>query len=65
MPAHFIDLVRFCEENGLVVGDVRRWINEGRLPAVKLGRTILLPEDALERALSEATSGSAPNEESR
>lgn len=30
---------------------VRRWINEGRLPAVKLGRVIFIPVDALERTL--------------
>lgn len=53
MPTtRFIDLARFCTEHGLDESDVRRWINEGRLPAVKLGRTILLPEDALERALA-------------
>ena len=42
----------FAERIGVPAERVIRWIREGRIPHVKLGRTILVPRDALDRLLN-------------
>jgi excisionase family DNA binding protein len=39
---------------GLRDGTVRAWIRQGRLPGVKLGRAVRIPNEAVERLIAES-----------
>jgi excisionase family DNA binding protein len=45
----FLRPAEFAEALGVSVITVQVWVRDGRLPAVRLGRLILIPEDALRR----------------
>jgi excisionase family DNA binding protein len=47
----FLRVPEFAEALGVQVGTVHRWIRTGALPAIRLGRRILIPADALRRLL--------------
>jgi len=47
----FLKVAEFAEALGVPVARVQAWIREGQLPAVRLGRLILIPKDALQRML--------------
>jgi len=44
-----MDVLAATRELGVGQSTLRRWIREGRLPAVRLGRRVLLRPEALER----------------
>ena len=41
----------FAQIVGVVTDTVLAWVRDERLPAIKLGKVILIPRDALERLL--------------
>lgn len=47
----FVTPEEFAAAVGVTVEKVRRRIREARLPAVRFGRVVLVPEDALRRIL--------------
>jgi excisionase family DNA binding protein len=47
IDAGFARVADVARALGVSVATVQRWIREGRLPAVHLGRLVLVPEDAL------------------
>jgi excisionase family DNA binding protein len=47
----FLTVEDFAGRLGVPPARVRRWLREGRLPHVRLGRTVKIPMDALERLL--------------
>lgn len=47
----FLTPEQFAERLGVPTHQIRRWINVGQIPAIRLGRRILVPSDALERLL--------------
>lgn len=49
--ASFLSVEDFAVRLGVAPDRVRRWISEGRLPHVRLGRVVRVPADALERLL--------------
>lgn len=51
-PAKFKTPQQFARILRVPVGRVVSWIRTGRLPHVKLGRTVLIPDDALTRLLA-------------
>ena len=51
MSTRFISVSAFAEAHGFDADHVRRWVNAGQLPAIRLGRLTLIPEDALSRLL--------------
>ena len=49
----FLAVEDFAKRLSVEPARVRRWIHEGRLPHVRLGRIVRIPADALARMLSE------------
>ena len=49
----FLAVEEFAKRLSVAPARVRRWIHEGRLPHVRLGRIVRIPVDALTRMLSE------------
>jgi excisionase family DNA binding protein len=47
----FIEPAEFAQKLGVPTSRVMTWIREGGLPAVRLGRLILVPVDALRLVL--------------
>ena len=47
----FLTPDEFAKKLGVTPTVVRTWIREGALPAVRLGRLVLVPEDALLRII--------------
>jgi len=43
-----------ADKLSLKVSTIRRWILEKRLPTVKLGRAIRIPEDAINKIIADA-----------
>ncbi len=44
----------FAKAVGVPTSNVRRWICNGELPALKVGRLLVIPENALQLALEDA-----------
>jgi len=45
----FLSLRDYAEVFGVKQATIQRWVRDGSLPAVRLGRLTLIPKDALER----------------
>jgi excisionase family DNA binding protein len=50
----FLTVPVFAEAVEVKEVTVLRWVREGKLPSIKLGRRILIPVDALKRMLERA-----------
>lgn len=44
---------QIAERTGLKESTVRRWIFEKRLPVVRIGRTVAVPEEFIEKIIRE------------
>jgi len=47
-----MDVMNAARELGIGQGTLRRWIREGRLPVVRLGRRVLLRPDVVEELIT-------------
>jgi len=50
----FLTPEQFAAGLGVSLATVQSWVRDRRLPAVRLGRVTLIPEDALRRILDRA-----------
>lgn len=57
----FISVQEFCEKFGKDPGNVRRLIQQGRIPAQKIGKQWIIPEDAEPPADNRVKSGKYKN----
>jgi len=51
ITAGFLHVTEVAEALHVTTATLQRWIREGRLPAVRLGRLTLIPRDALRIAI--------------
>lgn len=42
----YLSVTQFCQKYGLDTGNVRRYIAQGRIEAIKIGNQWAIPEDA-------------------
>lgn len=56
----FLSVARFATVLGVTEPTVHRWVRNGVLPCVRLGRTVLIPADALKRMLEKQEAAHAP-----
>ena len=52
IPDGFETPKQFGDRVGIREEQVRTWVKDGLVPAIRLGRLILIPEDALARILA-------------
>ena len=53
----FITVREFAARQGLTDGAIRAWVRAHDLPHIRLGKRILIPEDALETMLARQREG--------